>query len=221
MNRSEYPACKAGVHPLQTHSPYIDRRFIEWPVRNLFVLHNSSLRLASERTRAKLSCVTLPQAVVYLMRPTLTLFPLLIWRCFCRANRGGGSTEVRTPISSVKGWPPSQLEDGTIKQDSTLACSVAVISTDTAGREDFLVPPRIADDIRDYHFNGSALLFRTRRFKRKNTLSRISNIYYASDAEAAKISNIGSCVPKRSLTLLRSKTVSILAETRLGDARGS
>ena len=63
--------------------------------------------------------------------------------------------------------------------------------------------------------------FRTRRFKRKNTLSRISNIYYASDAEAAKISNIGSCVPKRSLTLLHSKTVSILAETRLGDARGS
>lgn len=68
---------------------------------------------------------------------------------------------------------------------------------------------------------GLLYYFRTRRFKRKNTLSRISNIYYASDAEAAKISNIGSCVPKRSLTLLRSKTVSILAETRLGDARGS
>ena len=26
----------------------------------------------------------------------------------------GDSTEVRTPISSVKGWPPNQLEDGTI-----------------------------------------------------------------------------------------------------------
>ena len=68
---------------------------------------------------------------------------------------------------------------------------------------------------------GLLYYFRTRRFKRKNTLSRISNINHASDAEAAKISNIGSCVPKRSLTLLRSKTVSILAETRLGDARGS
>ena len=118
---------------------------------------------------------------------------------------------------------PSPLDESPIKQDSTLACSVAVISTDTAGREDFLVPPRIADDIRDCHFNGSALLFRTRRFKRKNTLSRISNINHASDAEAAKISNIGSCMPERSLTLtlLRSKTVSILAETRLGDACGS
>ena len=67
---------------------------------------------------------------------------------------------------------------------------------------------------------GLLYYFRTRRFKRKNTLSRISNIYYASDAEAAKISNIGSCVPKRSLTLLRSKTVSILAETRLGHVDG-
>ena len=87
---------------------------IEVSVSDLFVLHNSNLRLASERTRAKLSCATLPQAVVCLMRPTLTLFPLLIWRCFCRANRGGDSTEARTPISSVKGWPPDQLEDGTI-----------------------------------------------------------------------------------------------------------
>ena len=76
-------------------------------------------------------------------------------------------------------------------------------------------PSWIADDIRDYHSNGSALLLRTRRFKRKNTLSRISNIYYASDAEAAKISNIGSCMPEYSLTLLYSKTVSILAETKL------
>ena len=62
-----------------------------------------------------------------------------------RANHGGDSAEVRTPISSVKGWPPSQLEDGTIKQDSTLACSVAVISTGTAGREDF---PRPSQDCR-------------------------------------------------------------------------
>ena len=90
----------------------------------------------------------------------------------------------------------------------------------TSGRKEKLFD-WIAGDTRDYRSNGSALLFRTRRFKRKNTLSRISNIYYASDAEAAKISNIGSCVPKRSLTLPRSKTVSILAETRLGDARGS
>ena len=62
---------------------------IEVSVSDLFVLHNSSLRLASERTRAKLSCATIPQAVVYLTRPTLTLFPLLIWRCFYRANRDG------------------------------------------------------------------------------------------------------------------------------------
>ena len=52
----------------------------------------------------------------------------------------GDSTEVRTPISSVKGWPPSQLEDGTIKQDSTFACLVAVLSIDTAGREEFPRP---------------------------------------------------------------------------------
>ena len=52
----------------------------------------------------------------------------------------GDSTEVRTPIATLKGWPPSQLEDGTIKQDSTFACLVAVLSTDTAGREDFPRP---------------------------------------------------------------------------------
>ena len=97
-----------------SYNPMLDRRFIEWPVRFLFVLHNSNLRLASERTRAKLSCATIPQAVVCLMRPILTLFPLLIWRCFCRANRGGHPTETRTPISTLKGWPPSQLEDGTL-----------------------------------------------------------------------------------------------------------
>ena len=43
----------------------------------------------------------------------------------------------------MKGWPPSQLEDGTIKQDSTLACSVAVISTDTAGREKSSRPSKV------------------------------------------------------------------------------
>ena len=52
----------------------------------------------------------------------------------------GDSTEVRTPISSVKGWPPSQLEDGTIKQDSTFACSVVVFSTVTTGREEYPRP---------------------------------------------------------------------------------
>lgn len=185
------------------------------------------------------------------MRPTLTLFPLLIWRCFCRANRGGDSTEIRTPISSVKGWPPSQLEDGTIKQDSTFACLVVVLSTDTTGRGNiptllvglalsrspnqksfqiFLrLPTYIMAEILSAfevllysqliltHVDGlpirarfrlaekksflmglqmtfatvilTGLLyyFRTRRFKRKNTLSRISNINYASDAEATKI----------------------------------
>ena len=54
----------------------------------------------------------------------------------------GHPTETRTPISTLKGWPPSQLEDGTIKQDSTFTCSVAVISTDTAGREVCLEWPR-------------------------------------------------------------------------------
>ena len=79
---------------------------IEVSVSDLFVLHNSSLRLASERTRAKLSCATIPQAVVYLMRPTLTLFPLLIWRCFCRANRDGHPTGTRTRICTLKGCRP-------------------------------------------------------------------------------------------------------------------
>ena len=54
----------------------------------------------------------------------------------------GHPTETRTPISTLKGWPPSQLEDGTIKQDSTFACSVVVISTDTTGREVSLEWPR-------------------------------------------------------------------------------
>ena len=48
----------------------------------------------------------------------------------------GHPTETRTPISTLKGWPPSQLEDGTIKQDSTFACSVVVFSTVTTGREE-------------------------------------------------------------------------------------
>ena len=129
---------------LPTH---IDRHFIEWHGQKpLCVTQFHFTTGIGENTRQTLMCYpTLPQVVVCLMRPTLTLFPLLIWRCFYRANRGGDSTEVRTPISSVKGWPPSQLEDGTIKQDSTLACSVAVISTDTAGREDF---PRPSQDCR-------------------------------------------------------------------------
>ena len=42
----------------------------------------------------------------------------------------------------------------------------------------------VADDIRDYHSNGSALLFRTRHFKRKCMLSRVSNFDHASDTEA-------------------------------------
>ena len=50
----------------------------------------------------------------------------------------GHPTETRTPISTLKGWPPSQLEDGTIKQDSTFTCSVVVLSTVTTGREVFL-----------------------------------------------------------------------------------
>lgn len=29
-NRSEYPACKAGVHPLQTHSPCKPLCFLRW-----------------------------------------------------------------------------------------------------------------------------------------------------------------------------------------------
>ena len=48
------------------------------------------------------------------MRPTLTLFPLLIWRCFCRAIRDGHPTGRRSRLSTLKGWPPSQLEDGTL-----------------------------------------------------------------------------------------------------------
>jgi hypothetical protein len=51
---------------------------------------------------------------------------------------------------------------------------------------DLLISPNgIADDIRDYHSNGSALLFfRTRHFKRKCMLSRVSNLNHASDTEA-------------------------------------
>ena len=67
---------------------------------------------------------------------------------------------------------------------------------------------------------GLLYYFRTRRIKRNNTLSRISNNYYASDAEAAKISNIGSCVPKRSLSFLRWISFSFLADSWLGHVDG-
>ena len=119
----------------------------------------------------------------------------------------GHPTETRTPISTLKGWPPSQLEDGTIKQDSTFTCSVAVISTDTAGREEFsstlLGGPsalrtahintqdcswccRIADDIRDCHFYGTALflLFSSGVFYRLLLNKHNTNINHASVAEA-------------------------------------
>ena len=117
---------------------------IEVPVNDLFVLHNSSLRLASERTRAKLSCATLPQAVVCLTRPTLTLFPLLIQRCFCRANRDGHPTGTRTRICTLKGCRPRPVRRWDDKAGFYLNLPVVTNQTRVTGmrRLSTLVRPR-------------------------------------------------------------------------------
>ena len=52
----------------------------------------------------------------------------------------GDPTENRTPVQRMKISCPRPLDDGTIKQDSTFTCSVAMLSTVIAGREEYPRP---------------------------------------------------------------------------------